>query len=79
MRRSAVLSGVRRERNLFSFVSEAWVGLLAPGRTRPRSVARLNAETRRFSICRHQDSLAELGLESAPGSPEDLDRGSAPR
>jgi tripartite-type tricarboxylate transporter receptor subunit TctC len=57
------------------FVSEAWVGLLGPARTPPAIVARLNAEVARIlDLPDTKSRFAELGLESAPGSPEDLDR-----
>jgi len=57
------------------FVSEAWVGLLAPANTPRDIVARLNAEVAR--VLGQPDMkrrFAELGLETAPGSPADLDR-----
>ena len=76
MRRSAVLSGVPTMSETYSgFVSEAWVGLLAPARTPPEIVARLNAESAKvLDLPDTRTRFAELGLETAPGSPEDLDR-----
>ena len=75
-RTSAVLPGVPAMSETYpGFVSEAWVGLLAPARTPPDIVARLNAEV--ATILERPDMktrFAELGLEAAPGTPEQLDR-----
>ena len=75
-RRSAVLLGVPAMSETYpGFVSEAWVGLLAPARTPRETVARLNAEIARIlELPDMKSRFAELGLEAAPGSPEDLDR-----
>jgi tripartite-type tricarboxylate transporter receptor subunit TctC len=75
-RRSAVLPGVPAMSETYpGFVSEAWVGLLAPARTPRETVARLNAEIARIlELPDTKSRFAELGLEAAPGSPEDLDR-----
>jgi len=57
------------------FVSEAWVGLLAPAKAPRDIVARLNAEiTSVLGQPEMKRRFAELGLETAPGSPADLDR-----
>ncbi|HZE11559.1 MAG TPA: tripartite tricarboxylate transporter substrate-binding protein, partial [Burkholderiales bacterium] len=49
--------------------------LLAPARTPPAIVARLNAEVAKIlDLPDTKSRFAELGLETAPGSPEDLDR-----
>jgi tripartite-type tricarboxylate transporter receptor subunit TctC len=75
-RRSAVLPGVPAMGETYpGFASEAWVGLLAPAKTPPDIVARLNAEV--ATILERPDMktrFAELGLETAPGTPEQLDR-----
>jgi tripartite-type tricarboxylate transporter receptor subunit TctC len=75
-RRSAVLSATPAMGESYpGFVSEAWVGLLAPARTPPAILARLNAEVARvLDLPDTRARFAELGLETAPGSPEDLDR-----
>ncbi len=75
-RRSALLPGVPAMSESYpGFVSEAWVGLLAPAKTPPAIVARLNAEVARIlELADTRARFAELGLETAPGSPEELDR-----
>jgi tripartite-type tricarboxylate transporter receptor subunit TctC len=74
--RSAALPGVPAMSETYSgFVYEAWVGLLAPARTPPGIVARLNAEVAKIlDLPDTKARLAELGLEAAPGTPEGLDR-----
>lgn len=73
---SAALPGVPAMSETYpGFVSEAWVGLLAPARTPPEIVARLNAEVAKtLGRPEVKRRFAELGLETAPGSPADLDR-----
>jgi len=75
-RSGAALPGVPAMSETYpGFVSEAWVGLLAPARTPPAIVARLNAEVAKIlDLPDTKSRFAELGLETAPGSPEDLDR-----
>jgi len=75
-RSGAALPGVPAMSETYpGFVSEAWVGLLAPARTPPAIVARLNAEVAKIlDLPDTRGRFAELGLETAPGSPEDLDR-----
>jgi tripartite-type tricarboxylate transporter receptor subunit TctC len=75
-RPSAVLPGVPAMSETYpGFVSESWVGLLAPARTPPDIVARLNAEVGRIlDRTETRTRFAELGLETAPGPPEALDR-----
>jgi tripartite-type tricarboxylate transporter receptor subunit TctC len=75
-RRSAVLPDVPAMSETYpEFVSEAWVGLLAPANTPRDIVARLNAEVARvLGQPEMKRRFAELGLETAPGSPADLDR-----
>jgi len=75
-RRSAVLPGVPAMSETYpGFVSEAWVGLLAPAQTPPAIIARLNAEVAKvLDLPDTKVRLAELGLEAAPGTPEGLER-----
>ena len=75
-RTSAVLPGVPAMSETYpGFVSEAWVGLLAPARTPPEIVARLNAEVARIlGLPDTKARFAELGLEAVAGTPEELDR-----
>lgn len=75
-RSGAALPGVPAMSETYpGFVSEAWVGLLAPARTPPAVVARLNAEAVKIlDLPDTRARFAELGLETAPGRPEDLDR-----
>jgi tripartite-type tricarboxylate transporter receptor subunit TctC len=75
-RRSPVLAGVPAMSESYpGFVSEAWVGLLAPAKTPPEIVARLNgAVARILDQPAVKTRFAELGLETAPGAPGDLDR-----
>ena len=75
-RSSAVLPGVPAMSETYpGFVSEAWVGLLAPARTPPEIVARLNAEVARIlGLPDTKARFAELGLEAVAGTPEELDR-----
>jgi tripartite-type tricarboxylate transporter receptor subunit TctC len=75
-RSGAALPGVPAMSETYpGFVSEAWVGLLAPAKTPPEIVARLNAEVAKIvELSDTRSRLAELGLEAAPGTPEALDR-----
>ena len=75
-RRSPVFHGVPAMSETYpGFVSEAWVGLLAPARTPPEIVARLNAEVARIlELPDTKTRFADLGLETAPSSPAELDR-----
>ena len=74
--RSAALPGVPAMSETYpGFASEAWVALLAPAKTPHEVVTRLNAEVGRIlGLPDTKARFAELGLEAAPGSPEDLDR-----
>jgi len=75
MRRSAV--SVRRaddERNLFRFRVRAWVGLLAPGRTRREIVAPSMPKARRFSICPTPGLASPSWVGERTGLTRDLDR-----
>jgi len=75
-RRSAILPGVAAMSESYpGFVSEAWVGLLAPARTPPEIVARLNAEVAKIlELPEMKARFAELGLETAGGTPAQLDQ-----
>ncbi len=75
-RRSALIPDVPAMSETYpDFVSEAWVGLLAPAKAPRDIVARLNAEiTSVLGQPEMKRRFAELGLETAPGSPADLDR-----
>ena len=75
-RRSALIPDVPAMSETYpDFVSEAWVGLLARAKTPRDIVARLNAEiTSVLGQPEMKRRFAELGLETAPGSPADLDR-----
>src|SRR5262245_53900198 len=56
---------------LKDFVVESWVGLLAPAKTPPAVVARLNAELNAvLNDAAVRERLAVLGIEPTPGTPE---------
>ena len=75
-RRGAILPGVPAMNETYpGFVSEAWVGLLAPAKTPPEIVARINAEVSRIlAQPEMKERFAEQGLETAGGLPAELDR-----
>ena len=75
-RRSAMLPGVATMSEAYpGFVSEAWVAMLAPARTPPEVVARLNSEVAKaLELSDIKTRFAELGLDAAPSSPAELDR-----
>jgi len=75
-RRSPVAPGVPAMSETYpGFVSEAWVGLLAPAKTPPGIVARLNAEVIKIlDLPDVKARFAEQGLETAGGTPAQLDR-----
>ncbi len=74
--RSAIAPGVPAMAEIYpGFVAEAWVALLAPARTPPAIVARINAEASRILAQPDmKERFAEQGLEAAGGTPEQLDR-----
>ena len=74
--RSAIVPGAPAMSELYpGFVAEAWVALLAPGRTPPEIVARLNAEVSRvLAQPEIKERFADQGLEAAGGAPAQLDR-----
>ena len=75
-RRSTIAPGVPAMNELYpGFVAEAWVALLAPARTSPAIVARINAEVSRIlAQPEMKERFAEQGLETAGGTPAQLDR-----
>src|SRR6266511_5084199 len=75
-RRSPVAPGVPAMSETYpGFVSEAWVGLLAPAKTPPGIVARLNAEVVKvLELPEIKARFAEQGLETAGGTPAQLDQ-----
>ena len=75
-RRSPVAPGVPAMSETYpGFVSEAWVGLLAPAKTPPGIVARLNAEVIKIlDLPDMKARFAEQGLETAGGTPAQLDQ-----
>ncbi len=75
-RRSAILPGVAAMSETYpGFVSEAWVGLLAPAKTPPEIVARLNAEVAKIlDLPDMKARFADQGLETAGGTPAQLDQ-----
>ncbi|HEX9571749.1 MAG TPA: tripartite tricarboxylate transporter substrate-binding protein, partial [Burkholderiales bacterium] len=75
-RRSPVAPGVPAMSETYpGFVSEAWVGLLAPAKTPPGIVARLNAEVIKIlDLPDVKERFAEQGLETAGGTPAQLDQ-----
>jgi len=74
--RSAIAPGVPAMSESYAgFVAEAWVALLAPARTPPEIVARLNAEVSRILLQPEiRERFADQGLEAAGGAPAQLDR-----
>jgi tripartite-type tricarboxylate transporter receptor subunit TctC len=74
--RSAIVPGVPAMNELYpGFVAEAWVALLAPARTSPAIVARINAEVSRILAQPElKERFADQGLEAAGGTPPQLDR-----
>jgi tripartite-type tricarboxylate transporter receptor subunit TctC len=74
--RSAIAPGVPAMNELYpGFVAEAWVALLAPARTSPAIVARINAEVARIlAQPEAKERFADQGLEAAGGTPAQLDR-----
>ena len=74
--RSAIAPGVPAMSEFYpGFVAEAWVALLAPARTPPEIVARINAEVSRvLAQPEIRERFADQGLEAAGGAPAQLDR-----
>lgn len=76
VRRSGIAPGVPTMSELFpGFTAESWVGMLAPARTPPDILERLNAEILRIlAQAEMQERFAEQGLEVAGGTPAEFDR-----
>lgn len=74
--RSPALPGVPAIRDTYpGFVAETWVGMLAPAKTPPEIIARLNAEAARIlGQPELKARFAELGLETAAGAPAQFDK-----
>jgi len=74
--RSTIAPGVPAMNELYpGFVAEAWVALLAPARTPPEIVARINLEVSRIlAQPEMKERFADQGLEAAGGTPAQLDR-----
>lgn len=75
-RPSAVFPDVPAMRDTYpGFVAESWVGMLAPARTPSDIIAKLNAEAARaLSRPETKARFAELGLETAAGTPGEFDQ-----
>lgn len=75
-KRSPVVPGAPTMNETYpGFVAESWVGLLAPARTPPEIIARLNGEAAK--ILGQPDVRArfgELGLDTAAGTPAEFDQ-----
>ena len=73
---SAALPGVPVMMSVYpNFRAESWVGLLAPSKTSPEIIARLNAESAK--VLAHVDAksrFAELGLETVGSTPAQFDQ-----
>jgi tripartite-type tricarboxylate transporter receptor subunit TctC len=73
---SAVLPGVPLMMSVYpNFRAESWSGLLAPAKTPPEIVARLNAECGKLLVLPDVKSrFAELGLETVGSTPAQFDQ-----
>ncbi len=61
------------ERNIEGMDPEIWIGFMAPGRTPPEIIARLNTEVNALlAIPAVQESFSKLGLVPFPGTPAEL-------
>lgn len=74
--RTPVVPGVpTMSETLPGFVAESWVGMLAPAKTPPEIIARLNAGTvKALAQPDVKARFAELGLETAAGTPAQFDQ-----
>jgi tripartite-type tricarboxylate transporter receptor subunit TctC len=74
--RSPTLPGVPTRRDTYPiFVAESWAGLLAPARTPPEIIARLNAEVAKvLALPDLKTKLSELGIEPAASTPGEFDQ-----
>ena len=74
-KRSAVIPGVPAMNETYpGFKAESWVGLLAPARTPPEIIARLNAEiVKSLGLPDMKARFAELGYETVGSTPAQFD------
>jgi tripartite-type tricarboxylate transporter receptor subunit TctC len=62
-----------RERNIDGMDPEIWIGFMAPGRTPPEIITRLNTEVNALlGLPAVQESFGKLGLVPFPGTPSEL-------
>lgn len=62
-----------RERNIDGMDPEIWAGFMAPGRTPPEIITRLNTEVNALlGLPNVQESFSRLGLVPFPGTPGEL-------
>ena len=75
-KRTPVVPGTPAMSETFpGFVAESWVGLLAPAKTPPEIIARLNTEAVKvLGQPEMKARFAELGLETAGGTPAQFDQ-----
>ncbi len=73
---SKALPGVPTMMSVYpNFRAESWVGLLAPAKTAPEIIARLNAESAKvLALPDVKSRFAELGLETAASTPAQFDQ-----
>jgi len=73
---SAALPGVPAMMNVYpDFRAESWVGLLAPAKTAPEIIARLNGESEKLLAQPDVKArFAELGLETVGSTPAQFDQ-----
>jgi tripartite-type tricarboxylate transporter receptor subunit TctC len=73
---SAALPGVQpMSQTIPGFVSESWVGMLAPARTPSEIVARLHADVVKvLKLSEVRDRFREQGLEVVGSTPAEFDR-----
>jgi tripartite-type tricarboxylate transporter receptor subunit TctC len=73
---SAALPGVQpMSQTIPGFVSESWVGMLAPARTPSEIVARLHADVLKvLKLSEVRDRFSEQGLEVVGSTPAEFDR-----
>ena len=74
--RSSIVPGVPAMNEVLpGFLGEAWMGLLAPAKTPPEIVDRLNAEVAKaLALADVKTRLAELGMETVGGPPALFDK-----
>ena len=62
-----------REAGVDGLETESWLGILAPGKTSPELIRRLNGEFNRLvDLPEVREAYAKLGIESLGGTPADL-------